>query len=502
MPRSSYDVVVIGRDLAATVAGTLLSQRGLRVLSVSAEGDPPLAAPGPGGAPAPVDRYSLGPYVLPTSPMQLIGPDAPGLKQVLAELSLAQLFRRRIEPNRPAFQLLLPDQRIDVDDDLTRALEREAPAALPAYERVSARITEVSAKMESILAEEVMLPPDGFWDRRDGKRVAARLPDDEGDLLAEASAGLDPASSAVLRGLVELPARFHVDFDRPGPVATARAADLWRRGSYRIDGGRDGLRGLFIERLRAQGSEHRPELRAARIQVRRGRVVSVDVGQSEGEIGCEHVIAGQAAHATMALLDGDRPSKRLVEAAAIVPALHRYLLHLIVPLEVLPDALGRVAYSVRDPEAPWLEDNALRLHLADGYGQHAVLSAEALTVNPDPAALQALRKRIRAHLEALLPFVSRHLLCVHSPHDGLPPEGVNEPAPPPRPMDRVWAIPGPRVLGVCGVPYDSGIRGLHLSGRQALPGLGLEGELEGALRVAKLVSAGTKKRDASGAVLR
>ena len=148
--------------------------------------------------------------------------------------------------------------------------------------------------------------------------------------------------------------------------------------------------------------------------------------------------------------------------------------------------------------------NALSLHLADGYGQHAVLSAEALTADDAPAALAALRAGVRAHLAKLLPFVDRHLLCVHSPHDGLPPEGLSESAPAPsvRPMDAMWSPPFPRVLGVCGLGYDTGLRGLLLAGRQALPGLGLEGELEAGAHVAKVVSAGSRKRVDAGATLR
>ena len=155
-----------------------------------------------------------------------------------------------------------------------------------------------------------------------------------------------------------------------------------------------------------------------------------------------------------------------------------------------------------DPSAPLAGDNALLLHLQDGYGQHAVLTAEALTPDASPAALATLRSGIRAHLDRLLPFVSRHLLCVHSPNDGVPPEGVTESAPPPRALEPMWSSDGPRVLGVCGTPYDTGCRGLWLAGRQALSGLGLEGELEASLRVAKLVSSAARKREPQSAVLR
>ena len=61
-----------------------------------------------------------------------------------------------------------------------------------------------------------------------------------------------------------------------------------------------------------------------------------------------------------------------------------------------------------------------------------------------PEALRVLRTAVRQQLDKLLPFVDRHLLLVHSPHDGIAPEGVDGasgPAPPPLPMEPIWAMP-------------------------------------------------------------
>jgi hypothetical protein len=74
---------------------------------------------------------------------------------------------------------------------------------------------------------------------------------------------------------------------------------------------------------------------------------------------------------------------------------------------------------------------------------------------------------------------------------------VSDPAPPPRPLEPLWSVPQPRLLGVCGLGYDLGVKGLLLAGRQALPGLGIEGELEAGLRAAKLVAGATRRRDAA-----
>jgi hypothetical protein len=212
---SFYDVIVLGGDLAATVAGAVLAHRGLRVLVA--------------GAPA-EERYSIGSYMLLRAPLAFVGVESPALKRTVAELNLVQLLRRRLEPNRPAFQLLLPDHRIDVGDDLLREVHRELPDALPSLEAQTARLGEVSQALESIIGQDLILPPDGFWDRRDVSRVGARLPDDASDVLEP----LEAASP--LRALDLAPTAFASDLMSPGAVATARLGDLHRRGTFRLDG--------------------------------------------------------------------------------------------------------------------------------------------------------------------------------------------------------------------------------------------------------------------------
>ena len=482
MATSYYDVVVLGGDLAATVAGAVLAHRGFRVLAA--------------GVPV-EERYSIGPYNLPRAPLAFVGLESPTLRRVVSELNLVQLLRRRLEPNRPAFQLLLPDHRIDVGDDVLRELARELPQSVGEYEALAAKMGEISNALESILAQDLILPPEGFWDRRDASRVGARLPDDDGDLAAPL------APDHPLRALVRLPAAFTGDLAEPGAISQARLCDLYRRGSFRIDGGRQGLRALLLERLKTHSGEVRPDLVPTAIEVKRGRAATL---QFEGgtEVGCGHVLCGMGADQVAAMITGDKPPKRLLEAAAVKPGAWKYLLHLVAPLDALPDALGRFALVLGDRvDGPLTNANALALHLADGYGQHAVLSVEALATEPTPEALAVLRGRVRAKLDALFPFVDPHLLLVHSPHDGLPAERASEhPAPPPVAPEPLWSIGGDRTLGVGGLQHGTGLKNVLLASRQVLPGLGVEGELAAGWGAARLILQKERKRDlVKGAVL-
>lgn len=486
MSTSFYDVVVLGNDLAATVGGAVLAHRGFRVLMA--------------GVPV-EERYTLGPYTLPRAPLAFVGVEAPTLKRIVGELNLVQLLRRRLEPNRPAYQLLLPDHRIDIGDDLARELAREMPEAAANFETAAARVAEVSAAVEGILSQELILPPDGFWDRRDANRVAARLPEDDEDPLAALGDGHP------LRAAFTLPAVFGAAFDEVGAVSIGRLGELHRRGTFRLDGGKEGLRNLLLDRLKTHSGEVRPDLVPNAIMTKRGKVTGVQFDGRSELIGCSHVLCGIGADKVAQLVTegGEKPPKRLVESGHIAPSAWRYLLHLVAPLDALPDALARLAFAVGDLAQPLTGANALMLHLADGYGQHAVLSIEALATDPSPAGLATLRRGLRQHLDRLLPFVDRHLLLVHSPHDGVAPEGVDSErgsAPPPMAMEPIWHMPKDRPLGFCGLPHATGVKHLLLASQQVLPGLGVEGELAAGWAAARLVLQTERKRDlVKGAVL-
>jgi hypothetical protein len=263
--------------------------------------------------------------------------------------------------------------------------------------------------------------------------------------------------------------------------------------------------------MKTHSGDIKPDLQPEAIELRRGRVDGVRFAGRPEVVRCTHILCGMGADRVAQLIErGDeKVPRRLAEAAALKPAFWRYLLHLVAPIDALPDAFGRLAFAVRQPTGDLDGGNALALHLADGYGQHAVLSVEALASGAEPpshASLVQLRSRVRDHLGDLLPFVDRHLLAIHSPHDGLPPEiegsTDGEAAPAPITPEPVWSMPGQRTLGICGIPHATGVKHLLLASRQILPGLGLEGELTTGWGAARLVLQTEKKRDlVKGAVL-
>ena len=461
-----YDVVVLGPELAGALAGALLARRGFRVLVARTPEEED-------------DAYAEAGHTLYRMAQPLVGIDAPGWRRVLTELNLTQSLRRRLVPQRPSFQVILPDARLDGDAERASAeIERELPDGREPLDAFFARAETLGKVLDPLLTQDVTLPPDGFWERRELGRIRPHLPPPDGDLL--------PGASPKTRAFAFAPAALAGDLVPPGPVAFLRQHDQWRRGAFRLPGGRDALRKLIHDRIATHSGEV-TSLHIRELALKRGKITGV-VTHPRGEtLGCGFVIAAMPTARLCALL-GDEAPKRLVQSALEVrPAAWRYVQNLVLAAEGLPEGLGDNAFVIGDPVAPLDGPNALALHPLDvGEAGRAGLQVIALARTQDPAALPALGEAVRARLrEQVMPFLDRHLVSLHSPHEGDAP----------RPMEPVYETDEPGPLGVGATAIATGIKGLLLVGRQTLPGLAQEGELAAAWGAARLISLSEKKRD-------
>jgi hypothetical protein len=487
MATNFYDVIVIGSELGGLAAAALVARRGYRVLILGEAAHP--------------QSYHLGPFTLPRSPFAFVGLESPAMRKVLGELGLSQILRRKLTPLQPHYQVVLPDQRLDVceDPDLnSRELEREFPRDQAAITAYAARVAAINATLDGVLDQDVTLPPDSFWERRDVAKVDAQLPPADEDLLAALPPGYP------YRAVAAAPAWLAADLDvgSLGSVGIARLAEIHRGGVWRLEGGRDVLRQLLVERIQTHSGEVRERATPEEIMVKRGRVAGVRLLERSEELGCDHVIAALPVERLLPLMPDGRPPKVLAKAGqAITPAGYRYTLNLVLSVAGLPEALGGAVCAIADPSLPLRGDNALGIFVGDPDPEgRVVVSVQALAppeAEHDPAVLFQLRLALRARLDDVLPFHVEHLLAVDSPHDDAPPEGqvttavVRAPAP----MDAVWASTLPRCLGVGAAGHDASVKHLDLCGRQNLPGLGFEGELASAWGCARLISAGETRKD-------
>jgi hypothetical protein len=492
MPTNSYDLIVVGDDLAGLIAAALCAKRGLRTLCIGHDDRPA--------------RYALGPHRLPVEP--LVWPGRGGAAdRVIKELHLEHDLRRRLRDARVTAQLVGPDARIDLaglagdEQALRKELVRELgdDRAAIAWERA----TEIARSADPLLASSNAFPGVGFFERRDVAKIAAKAAADAAAWWTE-TAALGPLARALLR----LPAALGARAGEPAPLAIARALDAWRHGAPGLRGDGDGLRELLLDKLKLASGELRTG-RVAELVAGWGKLTAVKLESGE-ELGASQVIAALPIAELVPML-GKKPPKRLVEhATELAIAGWRYTLNLVVDAAGVPEGMAPTVLTTIDAAGPATGANTFAIHLGepDDAGRIVVTLAAHLAAAdgetaPAPGALAALRAALVTNLDAIMPFVAEHLVVAHSPHDGAPPEvpggrgGHEPPKHLPIAMRPLWRGP---VLEdgaeVALAPYLTGIKNLTIASSQNLPHLGLEGELAAGWSAAKVACAyAGKKKD-------
>ena len=211
VPSNSYDLVVLGDDLAALVCATLCARRGMRTLVLGDD------------RPA---RYTLGPHKLPVEPA--LWPTRAGAagERVLKELHAELALRRKLREPKIAAQLVAPDLRVDLGADrLAGELEREVgprrrrPGSRAGSGPASSRACSIRCS-----ASEHAFPGVGFFERREVAKLAERVASEAGAWWTEAQR--DPHAS-LWRQLAAIALRHPVaaaDRDRARRRRVARRA--------------------------------------------------------------------------------------------------------------------------------------------------------------------------------------------------------------------------------------------------------------------------------------
>jgi len=227
VPSNTYELVVLGDDLAALVCATLCQRRGLRTLVLGDD------------RPA---RYQLGPHKLPVEPATWPIVQGSAGERVLRELHAEMAMRRKLREPRIAAQLVAPELRIDIGGDrlggeLERELGKDAGAAWLARWEAS---REIARRLEPLLTSEHAFPGVGFFERREITKLAEPLAADAAAWWSEAQ---EAAGSALWKQLAAIALRHPA----APPAAIARAIDAWRAGPAALRGDADAIRELLFE---------------------------------------------------------------------------------------------------------------------------------------------------------------------------------------------------------------------------------------------------------------
>lgn len=488
MPSNSYDLVVLGDDLAALVCATLCARRGMRTLVLGDD------------RPA---RYTLGPHKLPIDPASWpTVPNAAG-ERVLRELHAEHAMRRKLREPKIAAQIVTPDLRIDLGADrLAGELEREVgkPEADAWLQRWDAS-GELARQLDPFVASEHAFPGVGFFEKRELAKLAERVTHD-----ADAwwSAAREAAGSTLWRHLAAVALR-HPD---PPAAAIARAVDAWRTGPAPLRGDGDAIRELLLEKLTTANGELRAG-KVAELGVSWGKISTITLANGD-DIGALQVVASRPP-AELAALLGKKAPKRLAELAAEVQLVgYRYTLNIVLDEAGLPEHMAPTVAVIAEPDKDPVGDAAFSIHVGetDDTGRVIVTVAAILpTTEPLEAdrvapKLMALRAGLWRRLGEVMPFFERHLVLAHSPFEVTPPHvpggrgSYDVPRNLPLAMTPVWSGKLPQSADLAALPYITGMKNLTLTGEQILPALGVEGALASGWSAAKVACAiAGKKKD-------
>lgn len=143
-----YDLIVIGDDLSSHVAAATASQNGLNTFLI--------AENGLGGL------QLIGDFVfnIDHAPLTGLGPDQQGLS-ILTELGIS-VPEEHAAPINPAFQIILPDHRIDFGDNLTALLSelaREFPEAEADINEFYHMAVDASSVFQDWINENPLIQP-------------------------------------------------------------------------------------------------------------------------------------------------------------------------------------------------------------------------------------------------------------------------------------------------------------------------------------------------------
>lgn len=487
MPSNSYDLVVLGEDLAALVCATLCARRGMRTLLL---GDDRPAC------------YTLGPHKLPVEPASWPGVAGSAGERVLKELHAELALRRKLREPKIAAQLVAPELRIDLGGDrLAPELEREVGPQAAEWLARWDRATEIARMFDPAVTGEHAFPGVGFFE----KRELAKLIDQAAEAAAAwwADAERD-AHAALWRQLAAIAQRHPA----PPPIAIARAVAAWRTGPAALRGDGDAIRELLAEKLTTAGGE----IRAGRITelgVSWGKLTSLTL-QNGDEIGAGQVVTSRPPSEIAELL-GKKAPKRLFELAESVQLVgYRYTLNIVLDEAGLPEHMAPTVAVITATDRDPVGDAAFSIHLGETDDAGRVVATIAATLasdgplDPDrrPEKCAALRAALWQRLGDVMPFFERHLVLAHSPFEATAPHvpggrgSYDVPRNLPLAMSPIWRGQLAQTADTGAQPYTTGVKNLTLTGDQILPSLGVEGSLTAGWSAAKVACAiAGKKKD-------
>ena len=479
--RHVYDVLVLGAELGGALAAALLAKRGLRVLwAEHAQLAPGYEHDG--------FLFSSPPYVVPPFRMW------PMVESCFTELGLTTGFQRALKPVGP-WQIVLPRHRLDLPPEPPRRLaelQREFGTGGSRVAETLAALTAMPEASDPFFRFLDDFSPGGWLERIRLRRRAAKV---EG-LIRPSPLSADEPLDALLSSAVP----FLVQQEPTGPLAVTRVLAQLMKSALRLPGGREGLRETLGRRFTELGGTLLPQEglvgRAVDGIDFEGPQVTLRVRGAEAVYRAQWLVAAMDPGLLAGLLPEEGPGKKLAEhLGGLTPQRLVLTVHWVLPEKALPRGMGELLLMDGGQTGPvWIQVHPTRRAGARGDEESLrTVSASALVGagvrDAGESGLRLPAAGVERALEALMPFsvaqrVARSVPLVDGPGAlaGAGPQVVDGPA-------------DGSATGLEGLGVRTPAKHVLYVGREAILGLGLEGELLGAARAAGLVHEHVRKRD-------
>lgn len=348
MPKSSYDVVIVGMDLPALIFGAIAAKRGYRVLVI--------------GHGAKENIYEVEGHHFVRRPEILYGfSDSNPIKEVFRELALNPEMRNLPKPLSPSCHIVLPEARVEVTHlkgVLEEEIAREFGHKVNIWREFISGLPEGEKGLEKCLKDFPILPPHGirefFIYRRYRKFVAQLLAPE----LKDALYPLDGDSR--IRHVLAAPVKAMSMISEPWrfPLPFTRLANQVLRGFSLVEWGSDAIKSLLVKRIQSNSGDVRPKDWVDSIIVKRGKIREIELRTHEESIGVEVLVAGTDLCSILDLIPPNSAKKRYrAKVEKRIPSEYLVTVNIAARSSLIPEGMARYAFVINRPEKPLVGDN-------------------------------------------------------------------------------------------------------------------------------------------------
>ncbi|HOU53777.1 MAG TPA: hypothetical protein PLQ97_07595 [Myxococcota bacterium] len=488
MLRSSYDVVIIGTDLPGLVFGALAAKKGYRVLVLGHGGQDNI--------------YDFRGFQFVRRPHLLFGVlDSNPIREVFRELALAPEMRNLPRPMNPICHVVLPDARVELTHMkgiLEEEIQREFPGKVAVLRDFLSQAAEAEKDLEAFFRDLPPLPPGTireWWHGRAHRKVLEavrrRFREQVAPLLAE-----DPR----LRSLVAAPLTLMSGLDDPleVPLPALRLVNHLFRGFHFVEWGLDSLKALFVDRVKANSGDVRPQDSVDMMLVRRGEIREVELRGRQETIGANLVVLAGDQGALLDLIPEEGQKKRYRQKVErLAPSHHLVTVNVGVDRDAIPEGMAQTAFVVGNPREPLEGPNLLCVQVDPAMQPLDMVQRDQATIaisgrlpagsfDGKPSSLAGFGRDLLQRVQTLMPFLEEHTQVSAISSVGIHPRSgdtVVEPAG----LVPFWSETHKRSLGLATWPLRTAYRNVLFLGEGAAGPLGFEGAFIAGLQAFQLL---------------